>query len=193
MDLNKFKPLGNWVVLEMNKSRKHKLIELPDAIANNSPMARILKAGPNMPKTLGVGQIIVDGSSGKWRRSHGFNDSKTGLKCYICPWDAIVARIYEGKTIPIGRRILVERVFDKPKSDGGIAIPDLAMDNLQSMKVKIIRYGLTQKGNDFKTNGLPSVGTICKIAKWEMHIVELGILGQYHLIVQEEDLEYKEI
>lgn len=191
MDLNKFKPLGEWVVLEMDKSRKHKLIELPDAVAKNSPMARIIMAGPDMPKTLGVGQIVVDGSSGKWRKAHAFKESKTGLRFYICPWHAIVARIYEGKTIPLGRRVLVERIFEKPKAEG-IAIPDLVMDNLQSMKVKIVRYGLTNKGDEFRTGGLPTVGTVCKLTKWGMHMVEIGILHQYHLIVNEEDLEYKE-
>lgn len=190
IDFNKIKMLSDWVLLEKNQSTNHQLISLPDSVADNSPIARILKAGPNLPRSLGVGQIVLDGSR-KWKKSHSIIDSKTNLSCYIAPWWEIAARIYEDKVIPIGRRVLVKRIFPKSSKEG-VVTPDLAMSSLQSLAVEVVKYGLVDS-KGFKTKNLPPIGSICHLAQWEMHQIEVGVIDRYHLIINEEDLEYYEL
>lgn len=191
MNLDHLKMLGNWVLLERDQSTTYKFLSVPDSFKNASPMARVLKVGPNVPEMIFPGDYVFVKSFNRWKKAHAITDSKTGVPCYIAPWIDIEGRVFEGKLIPIGRRILVKRVMSDHKLSDVIFSRDYNKENVQGLEVEIVRIGMSLEGDEFRhIKGLRS-GDRCKLQGWEQHMTEVGILGEYHLIVNEKDLQYK--
>lgn len=190
IDFNNLKMLGSWTLLEKDKGKTHKLIHVPDSFVKASPMGRVLKTGANVPSVVVPGDYVFVGAFNKWKRAHSLTDSKTGVEAYICPWYDIYGRIFDGRLIPIGRKILVKRVFEE-KLSNVIFSRDYNRENVQSLEVEIVRIGIDLPGDRFRKIKDLKTGDRCKLQRWEHHMVEVGINNEYHLIIHENDIEYK--
>lgn len=184
--------LGHWVLIERNQAQTYKLIAVPDSFKKASPVGRVLKIGPKVPKDLICpGDLVIEKSHSKWKKAHGITDSKTRTPCYIAPYGDIQARMFEGRVYPIGKRILVRRHLSEHKLSSVILSRDYNQENTQGLEVEVVRLGMTFANQPFtKIKGLKP-GDRCKLQRWEQHMFEIAINEQYHLIVNEDDIEYR--
>jgi co-chaperonin GroES (HSP10) len=190
MNIRNLNLIGGWVLIEMDQSKKYRLLEVPDSFQQASPMGQVVMIGTKVPEMIMPGDLVLLKAFNKWKKSQRVTDDITGAKCYIAHWKDIEARIFNGKVYPVGRRILVKRIMSTAVSEN-IVGRDYNKNIVQSLEVEIVQFGISLEGKDFRfIKGLKK-GDRCKLTKWEMSITELGIMGKYHLIVDEENLQLK--
>jgi chaperonin GroES len=85
---------------------------------------------------------------------------------------------------PLGTRVLVKRVEEEEKSEGGIILPDTAKEKPQEAQVVALGTG---KNEDGETIGFSvKAGDIILLSRYGGTEVKIG--GEEHLIVNESDI-----
>lgn len=87
--------------------------------------------------------------------------------------------------IPLGDRVLVERVESESKTAGGIIIPDTAKEKPMEGKVIAVGGGLRDDKGNIKPIDV-KVGDVVLFAKWGG--TEIKIEGVDYLIMKESDI-----
>ena len=89
------------------------------------------------------------------------------------------------KIRPLGDRILVKRIKEEEKTNGGIIIPDTAKEKPQEGKVVAVGKGkMTEQGKLL----VPDVKAGDKILFGKYSGSEVKIEGEEHLILREDDI-----
>jgi chaperonin GroES len=85
---------------------------------------------------------------------------------------------------PLGTRVLVKRVDEEEKSEGGIILPDTAKEKPQEAKVVALGTGKNEDGETVEFS--VKVGDTILLARYGGTEVKIG--GEEHLIVSESDI-----
>ena len=85
---------------------------------------------------------------------------------------------------PLGTRVLVKRVEEEEKSEGGIILPDTAKEKPQEALVVALGTGKNEDGETIEFS--VKAGDVILLSRYGGTEVKIG--GEEHLIVNESDI-----
>lgn len=180
--MQKIQAIKDKVLLSPSLSTMRNGFWIPEHIAENTSMCKVVSIGENAPPFIKVGDVVMCQVNFSDR-----NNLKIG-RDFFCERFRIFAVFKDGRPYPIGRRVLIERDIAATHSEGGIEIPELR--RYQSLDGRVIRLGLSRER--FRNNGIQP-GDKIRLASWTADMVELELPNGegYGLIVNENDLLFK--
>lgn len=196
MELSKFRsltPYGPWVLAVRDENNMQGILQVPDSFVNRSPYSQVVKFGHDVPKPLRrKGAVFVSLGICSYKKDWFRVDEMGDKKFFFIPWDKIQAIFSNGRIMPLGDRVLVKRRADLNTRhlNGGVLSEPQQWSKVQSLDCEVVQFGIPLTNKKVERYGA-NIGDICKLKRWEPNMFEVQYRGEYHLIVDSKDLEFK--
>lgn len=170
------KPLGRRVLVQRKSLIREGKIHLPDSYWQQFFYGVVLDTGGGCDKSLYKDVTI-------WAEWNG-NVQQLEKDIYLIDESSILLRQYYGRWVPLRNNILIRRDNKEEVSPGGIIITDLARQKTQSLFGTVISKGLGCNIN-------VEPGDYIHLTDWDVTHKEIGIMGNYDLIVNQKFIACK--
>lgn len=184
--MSNLKAHGKYLILEESKSEYRGAIAVPETFASRTSSCIVASVGPKVTLPLKEGDIVFCSTNFGERK----NLRVEGWNAFFCKESQIFAMERKGKVYPFGPRYLIRRIMGDEVSRGGIICPETwRYQSLDGIVAGIGILGRNKKSR-WKMNG-PKLGDKIRLKSWGEHMIEIGIMNEYYLLVDESDLLFK--
>lgn len=156
----------------------------------------MIARGPEVKHGLNVGDTVFVDASFTERAFQKLPDSNN----FICPDNYVFGKKVGKLVIPFGRKILLLRDTGEQQHGNITSVVEAQPGSDQSLFGTVVALGILPRIKQrtkkikpviWRVNGI-GIGDRVRIDKWNENMVELNVRDDYYLIVNEENLLYRE-
>jgi co-chaperonin GroES (HSP10) len=190
-----FRPVGEYVLVEKNTSKRVGLIEIPETatinLNNEIQVIRVSKKITELyPNVILPGTVLLH-TAGSRTKNVIKERLPSGriIELQFVHINDIGALVTKQSIIPLGRKVRVRRLTEEFKMASGIVIPGAQPTRDQSKEGLVMGTGiLSTKDKDWVNEYRPYC--LVRWKSWSENHIEVLVKNQYDLIIPEDDIVY---